>query len=251
MHPPHIKKAALELINAGHNDCEIARRLVIPRTTIRDWRQPKYSAQELSETCHRCWLRTRPMRFTPEDYSEFVGLYLGDGCISAYGRTFRFRLTLDKQYPGIISDACGLLMRCLPANRVDVVNRAEGCVDVSVYSSHLPCLLPQHGPGPKHSRHIALEPWQAEMLDRCPWPFIRGCIRTDGCSFINRTGRYEYLSYDFTNRSDDITQLFIDACERVGVRPRASRSHAGGVWRVRINRRACVTLMEEHVGLKR
>ena len=66
---------------------------------------------------------------------------------------------------------------------------------------------------------------------------------------VNRTGRYEYLSYDFCNMSRDIVGMFIDACEVVGVRYRATRSPRRA-WRVRINRRPSVALMLEHVGVK-
>lgn len=37
---------------------------------------------------------------------------------------------------------------------------------------------------------IKLEEWQHELLTTAPWAFLRGCIRSDGCVFINRTGRY-------------------------------------------------------------
>jgi hypothetical protein len=33
-------------------------------------------------------------------------------------------------------------------------------LDVSSYWKHWPCLFPQHGPGRKHERRIALVPWQ-------------------------------------------------------------------------------------------
>jgi hypothetical protein len=106
---------------------------------------------------------------------------------------------------------------------------------------HLTCLFPQHGPGLKHKRRIVLEPWQREIVDSAPWPFIRACIRTDGCAFINRTNvhrpqPYEYLSYQFTNMSTDIVELFTGQCERVGVFTRVNRSRRG-LWDVRINRR--------------
>ena len=250
MHPPEVREAALALIAAGHNDCEVARMLGIPRPTIRDWRRPNYVATELRSVCPRCWRRARQMQFSPADYSELLGLYLGDGCISTYGRTFRLRITLDQKYPRVIEDARALLARSLPHNRVQVVSRAERCVDVSTYSLHLPCLVPQHGPGAKNRRSIVLEAWQSRILAAHPWPFIRGLIRTDGCAFINRTGPYEYLSYDFTNKSGDITQLFLEACALVGVTTRSNWSDGGQVWRVRINQRASVALMEEHVGLK-
>lgn len=44
MHPPHVRAAALALVDQGLNDCEISRRLGIPRGTIRDWRRPTYAA---------------------------------------------------------------------------------------------------------------------------------------------------------------------------------------------------------------
>ena len=87
------------------------------------------------------------------------------------------------------------------------------------------------------------------------WPqhrgpsFARGCIRSDGCVFINRTGPYEYLSYDFTNSSDDIARLFVETCNRLALKPRV-RKDARGRWKVRINRRGPVALLVEHVGLK-
>lgn len=255
MHPPRVKRAALDLIAAGLNDCEVSRRLGVPRRTIMDWRRPSYEPRVAYslETCPRCWRRTKPIRFTDSDYSALLGLYLGDGYISKGLRAHRLRIALDKRYPGIVDEASSLLERCFPENRIDVVSR-PGCVNVSVYSSHLPCLLPQHGPGKKHTRTIALELWQARIIEAAPWPFIRACIQTDGCAFINRTDIHqpvpnEYLSYQFSNKSEDIATLFREACDRVGVATRTNRDRRGQ-WSVRINRRASVELLRTHVGLK-
>lgn len=256
MHPLHVRAEAVALVEQGLNDCEISRRLGIPRRTILDWRRPTYVPRNPAiprETCPRCWRAAKPMRFTPEDYAELLAMYLGDGCISQHPRTQRLRIVLDRKYPGIISSARILLGRCFPHNDVDTVS-APGCVHVSLYCSHLACLFPQHGLGPKHRRTIALESWQQEIVDAAPWQFIRGCIRTDGCCFINRTDvhrpePYEYLTYEFANNSTDIVDLFRQACERVDVFTRANRDKRGR-WSVRINRRASVARVLEHVGFK-
>jgi hypothetical protein len=253
MHPPEVKQAALDLIAAGHNDCEVSRRLGVPRPTIRDWRRPRYVSRRSypMEICLRCWRACKPIRFTTEDYAELLAVYLGDGCISETARTQRLRISLDTKYPGIIEETRALLVRCFPTNPVDTIPFHKGsCVNLSVYSSHLSCLFPQHGRGPKHLRVIRLEPWQEDIVNECPWPFIRGCIRTDGCVFVNRTGPYEYLSYEFGNMSGDIVDLFLDACRRVGVFTRANQSQQRGIWSVRINRRGSVALMQKHVGMK-
>jgi hypothetical protein len=195
------------------------------------------------------------MTFTPADYAEMLALYLGDGCISAFARTLQLRIALDLKYPRIITESRQLLQRCFPQNTVGVIRAHRGAmVYLSLYSMHLACLFPQHGRGKKHECAIRLEPWQREMVQASPWAFIRGCIRTDGASFINRTDihrpePYEYLSYEFSNMSQDILALFVDACDRVGVFTRVSCSRKR-LWKVRINRRASVARMVEHVGLK-
>jgi hypothetical protein len=119
---------------------------------------------------------------------------------------------------------------------------------VSVYSSHLKCLFPQVGQGKKHERGISLESWQLNAVEQAPWGFLRGCIRTDGCVFVNRTAPYDYLTYDFSNKSKDIIELFSMACGLVGVAHRITCWR--GLWRVRINRRSSVELMLAEVGRK-
>jgi hypothetical protein len=97
----------------------------------------------------------------------------------------------------------------------------------------------------KHLREIALERWQQDLVDAAPWSFLRGCMHSDGCFFINRTGRYRYLSADFSNRSPGILDLFANTCGRVGVEYRRY-AHS-----IRIYRRRSIGLMASFVGLKR
>jgi hypothetical protein len=183
--------------------------------------------------------------FTDADYAELLGLYLGDGHIVRTGRSDRFRLFLDTRYSGIVSEARALLERCFPDASVGLGQSTKGTTTIlSLYCTHLACLFPQHAPGRKHERLIELEGWQRAIVELQPWPFLRGLIRSDGCVFVNRTGPYEYVSYDFTNHSDDILGLFAGACDLVGVEYRAYAK------RIRIYRRASVALMLQHVGLK-
>lgn len=53
------------------------------------------------------------------------------------------------------------------------------------------------------------------------------------------------------NMSEDIVGLFTTACDLVGVEYRVANGNARGMWDVRINRRASVAAMLEHVGRKR
>ena len=238
MHAPELRGAALALVEQGVNDCEIARRLGVPRTTVRDWRRPTYFAS--FDICPRCWRRLRPLAFSGADYSELLGLYLGDGHISALARTQRMRIFLDSKYATVVDEAEALLRRCFPHNPVGRAVVEDGAEEILfVHSGHLTCFFPQHGSGKKHDRPIVLEPWQRRIIDAAPWEFLRGCIRSDG-----RTGRYEYLSYGFANRSSDILDLFESTCRAEGLRPRRYTQA------IRLNRREDVARLLEHVGVK-
>jgi hypothetical protein len=242
MYPWEIRSTAQWLSNAGINDCAVARKLGIPRTTVRDWRRHQPRRRPL---CPRCWKPTRQIAIEPDSYAELLGLYLGDGCISRLGRTYSLRLSLDSRYPGVICESRALMARIFRANRVNAITADRGSTTIlCVYSCHLPCLFPQHGRGKKHERDVRLERWQQDLVDQAPWALLRGFIRSDGCVFVNRTGAYQYESYDFCNASEDLLDLFVQTCERVGVRYRRNDP------RVRINRRESVAAMLEHVGRK-
>ncbi|MDQ1020350.1 hypothetical protein QFZ43_006899 [Streptomyces afghaniensis] len=115
------------------------------------------------------------------------------------------------------------------------------------YSKHWPYLFPQHGPGKKHERRIALEPWQQAIIDAHPWEFIRGLIHSDGCRVTDWTTRlvggerkrYEYPRYFFTNRSADIIRLFTTTLDQVGVEWKQTNA-----CNVSVARKASVALMD-------
>ena len=141
---------------AGFSDAAVAAELDIPRRTVSDWRRGVLGKWH---RCPRCGRRTRTASFTSDAYAELLGLYLGDGHIVSTARTQRLRISLDARYPGVVEATRRLLAEALPESRVGLV-RADGGATavVSVYFSHLSCLLPQHGAGKKHHREVPLEP---------------------------------------------------------------------------------------------
>jgi hypothetical protein len=256
MHPAAVRARVLALAGDGVNVSDIARRTGVARTTVRDIRAAQ-GCPERRPLCPRCWRPRRQLSLTESDYAELLGLYLGDGYLSPMARTFSLRLFLDARHALVVREAGELLRRCFPENLVGHLRKGprRSTSVVWVYSRHLPCLFPQHGPGKKHERDLILESWQWNCVLAAPWSFLRGCIRSDGCVYVNRTGPYSYLSYDFANRSLDLLELFARACALVGVECRLyAPSTRGGKPRagsVRICRRASVRLLEQHVGGKR
>ncbi len=126
-------------------------------------REAKSTPAMLPENAHRA-------------YAYLLGMYLGDGDITRHARSvFRLRITLDASYPGIIESTMLALSDVVPHNRVGVhARRSCGVILVTAYSKSWPTLLPQHGSGVKHRRHIALCPWQRSITHRFPQAFIRG-----------------------------------------------------------------------------
>jgi hypothetical protein len=123
------------------------------------------------------------------------------------------------------------------------------CIVAVVYSNHLVCLFPQHGPGPKHCRTIGLASWQAELVREEPGQFLRGLIHSDGCRFTNRVragGKtYAYPRYNFTNASSDIRSLFTDTCDQMRIEWRRMNSR-----NISIARRDSVARLDRFVGPK-
>jgi hypothetical protein len=178
-------------------------------------------------------------------YPYLLGLYLGDGMLTLAPRAvWKLRLSLDATYPGIILRAKSAIFE-VAGRRAGEVAR-PGCVEVYSNWKHWHCLFPQHGPGPKHTRRIQLEPWQQRLVARHPGEFITGLIQSDGCRCLNRVKGREYPRYFFTNNSPEIRELFAAACAMLGVdcRPAGRRN-------VSVARRASVEILDDVVGAKR
>jgi hypothetical protein len=137
----------------------------------------------------------------------------------ARGAFFRLRIVLDERYLGIISECAVAIGAVRPSKDRVTFNQNLGCIEVSSYWKHWPCLFPQHGRGPKHKRRIKLRAWQLAIVRQHPDKLLRGLIHSDGWRGENRVrgGKYSYPRYNFSNTSDDIRQIFCDACDLLGV----------------------------------
>ena len=254
MHSRERVDEALALAAQGVNACEIARRIGVPRSTVRDWIRDaqRHHRRSRQSRCARCGGEAHKLSRLPPEYTYLLGLYLGDGCLSRHRRdVYKLRITLDTRYPGIV-DACEDSIRhVMPSVRVGRYPRGGGParapthVEVYAYSKSWPCLFPQHGPGPKHLRPIALVDWQGEHVVAQPELLVRGLIHSDGCRFINTGTNWRHPRYVFTNLSGDIRQIFRDGCELLGVH------HTAAPNNVYVSRKADVAMLDRFIGPKR
>ena len=241
----------MERVREGELRTHVARQLGLSPTTVGAWVQAE--APELVPPVRGCW-RCDPA-VPPVDagaYAQLLGLYLGDGCLGKGARTWSLRITCDDGWPGVANEVAHVLGQVTG----NCVSRAAkpGCHDVQAYSQHWACLFPQHGPGKKHQRRIALQPWQQEVVQAHPGRLLRGLFHSDGWRGSNvavkrgpggSVTRYRYSRYEFTNKSGDIRGICTDALDLLGIDWRRN-----GTFRISVNRRAAVAALDEHVGPK-
>jgi hypothetical protein len=241
-----------ELIASGANDCEIARLTGIPRRTVLDWRRTRrWEAYPYDAQCTACGAAAHDFADLPAHYVYLLGMYLGDGYIVRSRRTYRLIVAMDGAYPELIDECCRAVAAVVPGARPCLQRQKDSrCIWVVKYSRQWPCLFPQHGPGRKHERLIALSSWQKDLVRRHVKPFLRGLLHSDGSRFNNRVrvnGRlYSYPRYTFTNASSDIRRLFCDACELLNIEWRLMNAR-----NVSVAKRASVARLDEFVGAKR
>jgi hypothetical protein len=240
--------SVLALVQEGLNDCEIARRTGIPRRTVSDWRRGRTRARDFGSGCPVHGHTPLPIR----DYAYLLGMYLGDGCLTpgANGRSWRLRIFADLRYVSIIEECSNAMEAVFPMKQTHWQRRGtSGCVELSMWSKHWPCIFPQHGPGKKHLRQIALLPWQQEIVDAAPGVFLRGLIHSDGCRIIAVERRRDYVRraprYVFSNMSSEIRKLFCDTCDALGILWTTPSHNTVAIYRLESVRR-----MDEFVGPK-
>ncbi len=194
-------------------------------------------------TCHEATLPRR-------DNTALLGYYLGDGCVSSVGPRTTLRISRDA-LPAIIEDVARLIIEVRPRGGV-LRDPAPGVRVVHADWKHRPGPFPQHGPGRKHERVIALEPRQQDSSTT-----IRPAPGAD-CSTATVAARptgppawcVERKSYDYprrmiVNRSEDIIELRTEALNAAGVQWRRPRINC-----VAVSRAGDVRRLDELIGMK-
>jgi hypothetical protein len=258
--PPHIRPqstvdAGLLLSDAGVLDWQTAQICGVAIKTVRRWRrlyQRRGVVRGGATPMPPCVICDEG----PLDagaYAYLLGLYLGDGHIVLNRRgLYLLSIYQDNRYCGLIDEFRQVIKEVKPGAHPRLRPQA-GCTAVQAYSKHWPCLFPQHGPGLKSKRPIVLEPWQREIVELDPRPFLRGLIFSDGCRITNWTvrtvagerKRYEYPRYFFSNRSDDIRGLFTWGLDLLEIPWRQ-----GNAWNISVARKEGVAALDEFIGPK-
>lgn len=155
---------------------------------------------------------------SPKDYVYILGLYLADGCISKFPRTFRLRLFFHSENnEDIIQRSIKSLSRLFPKNKINILKRKDcKCKVVSLYNSALDEIFPQHGIGPKSSRVLKLTKWQKSAITKHTGTFLKGLFDGDGSRYFNNARQLECVQ--FTNKSKELLEWFTDGLDKFNIK---------------------------------
>ena len=253
--PQSVVDSALACSDRGMPDADNAALHGVAVKTLRRWRR-LYQRQglprgqgHLAPPCPRCDGGPLP----GSSYAELFGWYLGDGYLSLGRRgVFNLHVINDAHYVALNAHLVELMATVKPTGRPHT-RRVSGAVITTVSWKHWPCLFPQHGPGRKHERRIALEGWQTEVVEAFPADFLRGLFHSDGCRVANwatrvvggARKRYDYPRWQFVNASEDILGLCTWALDLADVAWRRS-----GPRVISVSRREAVARLDELIGPK-
>ncbi|MDX2079002.1 MAG: transcriptional regulator [bacterium] len=242
------------------NKSHIAEDLGIPRGTVKDCIKRYKSVENFDKYLdeRKTLGLDNPVEVAIKDlewrkaYAYLLGTYLGDGCIDLMPnkRTYRMRIAQDKHYTGLIQACVDTINIVLPQNSVSL-NSAPGCVQITVYSTHLVQLFPQHGDGVKHNRKLTFDDWQQTIIDEFPLEIFRGLYHSDGSRAQNIVNGTNYVRYMFSNKSVDLIELCKYVCDKIGVHWTTKKAHYRmQSYTVYVSRREDVAYLDEVVGAK-
>jgi transposase len=221
-HSQSDRDNVIRLFEEGKNKCEISRLTGIHRATLRDWifayqkgitkSAYQYDPQEYLND----FLQSEEKR---KAYSFVLGLYLCDGYISQYKthRAESIRMFNDVKYEQDTLEWANNLQILFPENKVSIRKLKSNCKEVKTYSKKISILFPHVQKGRKHERKLIFTDWQMDILKQYPKEFIRACFQSDGCIYLQKCKNKFYKRYAFTNKSQDIIDLFLYCLKLVGI----------------------------------
>ncbi|MDP2741723.1 MAG: LAGLIDADG family homing endonuclease [bacterium] len=156
--------------------------------------------------------------------SYIIGLSIGDGNLSNPNkRATRLRITCDKKYPILIKKIYKTISLLLPDNKVNITNRSENCLDISIYSNHLEKILGWKAKGgSKFLQKVSVPGW-IKKDNKYKINCLRGLIETDGCIYSDRGYKMMMFSTVIPKLAND----FYEMVSSFGFKPRIYKIKRG------------------------
>jgi hypothetical protein len=148
------------------------------------------------------------------DFAEFVGIMLGDGCLSHN----RIQITLDSRNREYINYVCKLLRNLFDVNVITSFRKNENTCDVRVFNKKLIKILLEE-------KSLILSPkWGRAKIPRSIFETdliidaLRGYFDTDGCVTITNNNGTIYPRIEMKVCPSPMQSQFIEGLKRYGFR---------------------------------
>lgn len=145
-----------------------------------------------------------------------IGVAMGDGNLSnPNGKAVRLRITCDTKYPKLIDRIISSLKESLPKNKISIIKRQRGCVDISCYSNSLENLLGwKSNDGPKEKQEISVHLW-IQNNKKYTLLCLKGLFETDGSVYTDR----KYKMVNFVTIIPSLANDVVHMIEKIGFKP--------------------------------
>jgi hypothetical protein len=151
------------------------------------------------------------------ELAEFIGICLGDGCVSGYQVSVTLNKNADKEY---IPYVAHLMIRLFPSLKPSLIEkRKDNAVDVRVYSKVLVNFLESMG---IVSNKKVIPSWIFSKVEY-RYACIRGLFDTEGSisfkKYKNRNGVSLYKQLNFRNLDINFIRFVRDTLSSIGLKP--------------------------------
>lgn len=163
-----------------------------------------------------------------EELAEFVGIILGDGCISQRQIVVTLHATDDKEYGEFV---CSLIKKLFKVPVVVSPDKKYAAVDFVISRSELVRFCIEKlglKKGSKVRQQVDIPDW-VRRNKKYSIACVRGLVDTDGCIFTHRykvnEKIYSYKKLSFTNHSLPLRQSVFEILKDLGLRVRLANAY--------------------------
>ncbi|HXS14717.1 MAG TPA: LAGLIDADG family homing endonuclease [Candidatus Saccharimonadales bacterium] len=176
----------------------------------------KFCSLSCSSNYNKNGLRYVTLPSYNNDLAEFVGICLGDGCVSKYQISITLNSHADKDY---IPYVASLIKKLFPEPSLSIVERKDNATDIKINSSIVANFLRDMGVIP-NKKIVPL--WVYSSI-----PFRQACVRglfdTEGSISFKRykgkNGIVFYKQLNFRNTDVKFMKLVRDVLFEIGLKP--------------------------------
>ena len=130
--------------------------------------------------------------------------------------------------------------------KIQVIKREANCYEIKAFSNMIKYLFPKYGTGYKYLNKVYLPKLLLDNIDYAS--LIKGLFQSDGSYYYDKHNK-KYC-YIFTNKSSEISEIYINCLNKLGILYDMNVKNITGVIHVNVRNRENVLKLKKFVGVK-